>query len=89
MVPTFDPTLGNDLLYRATTTSEGRVVLEPYKRVFFKRWSRGPDGSLLLRETTLYRHQGELVWGPDGHLRYGGTTQLSRDGTLTELDDDP
>ncbi len=89
VVPTFDPTLGNDLLYRATWTSDGRVVLEPYKRVFFKRWSRGPDGSLLLHGTTLYRNQGALAWGPDGNPRYVGTTRLSRDGTLTELDHEP
>ncbi|MFO1450997.1 MAG: HEAT repeat domain-containing protein [Opitutaceae bacterium] len=89
VVPTFDPDLGNDLLHRVTTTSDGGVVLEPYKRISFKRWSRGPDGSLLLHGTTLHRHQGELVWGPDGHPRYVGTTRLSRDGTLTELDDDP
>jgi len=88
VVPTFDPDLGNDLLYRATTTSEGRVVLEPYKRVFFKRWSRGPDGSLLLQGTTLYRNQGELAWGTDGGLLHVGTMRLSRDGTLTELDHD-
>jgi hypothetical protein len=52
---------GQDLLWRATTTPKGQVVVEPYKRVQFKRWSREPDGSLLFDGTKRLSLDGKLI----------------------------